>query len=430
MLLAWIEHFQTSAARVSLPGPPCGVPSEAAPGSGAVSTRPLPPGPDSEPDASPGTSATGAGAGDDNPTGANPAGANPATARARTPHGQLRLAGLLHPFPWGPQSPVVHPADLERRLAQPFRIASITSRVPSHEAAHQLSLDWLGPHRVAAWVGTGVEIVAVPGAPPTLLLPQGGTVEWQIEGRFRLLPPGWLLVVCQGGYRLRCGNCSLVAIALEPRRLEVQVLNLAAPLDAGGGWSELVRCPLLCGPSDSPLVGGLVGSMQSLLSLYVRMHSVDPRLVALLQLDQLFERLLATLLVAAASGLEGLNLAEPLSTTVSQADMFAALLARIRAHLAEPIDLGVLESWTQRSRRELQVVFRDRLGCTPMQWLRRERLQQARRRLEHPRPDDTVAAIAAANGYRNAARFSADFRREFDLAPSQLLRQSPKRPRR
>jgi transcriptional regulator GlxA family with amidase domain len=169
--------------------------------------------------------------------------------------------------------------------------------------------------------------------------------------------------------------------------------------------------------------------MESLLSLFVRIRSVDPRLVVLLQLDQLLERLLATLLVAAAAGLEGLALTGDVAASSPFDDAFAALLARIRAHLAEPIDLGVLETWAQRSRRELQVVFRDRLGCTPMQWLRRERLQQARRRLEHPLLDDTVAAIAAACGYRNAARFSADFRREFDLAPSQLLRHSLKKPR-
>ena len=358
-----------------------------------------------------------------------PSGMAPAPAKARTPHGQLRLAGLLHPFPWGHQSAVLDTAGLEHRLAQPFGIGSITSRVPGHAAAHQLSLDWLGPHQVAAWVGTAVDIVAGPHGPPTLLLPQGGTVEWESEGRFRTLPAGWLLVLCRGGYRLRCGNCALVAIALEPRRLEVQVHNLAAPVDAVGGWRELVRCPLLCGPSGPPLVSGLVGAMESLLSLFVRIRSVDPRLVVLLQLDQLLERLLATLLVAAAAGLEGLALTGDVAASSPFDDAFAALLARIRAHLAEPIDLGVLETWAQRSRRELQVVFRDRLGCTPMQWLRRERLQQARRRLEHPLPDDTVAVIAAASGYRNAARFSADFRREFDLAPSQLLRHSPKRPR-
>lgn len=69
------------------------------------------------------------------------------------------------------------------------------------------------------------------------------------------------------------------------------------------------------------------------------------------------------------------------------------------------------------------MVFRERLGCTPVQWLRRERLMQARRRLEHPGPGDTVAAIARASGYASASRFSGDFRRMFGSAPSQVLKQ-------
>jgi AraC-like DNA-binding protein len=362
-------------------------------------------------------------------TGADPTEAPPIPAQGRTKRGQLRLAGLLHPFSWGARAPVLDTAALERQLAQPFGIASITSRLSGHAAAHQLSLDWLGPHRIGAWVGTPVEIRAAPHAPPTLWLPQGGRLEWESDGRFTPLPPGSLLILSSGGYRLRSGNCSLVAIALALHRLELQVLNLAAPADPVEDWRQLVRWPLLCQPAGTPPEGALAAAMASMLILFERVQTVEPRLVALLQLDQLFERLLATLLVAASAGLEGLQLSESGGSTAPQAELFDALLARIRSNLSEPIDLNRLETWAQRSRRELQVVFRDRLGCTPMQWLRRERLQLARRRLEHPHPQDTVASIASASGYPNAARFSADFRREFDLAPSSLLRRAPERPR-
>jgi AraC-like DNA-binding protein len=336
---------------------------------------------------------------------------------------------LVHPFSWGARAAVLDTPALERQLAQPFGIASISARLPAHAAAHQLSLDWLGPHCIAAWVGTPVDIWAAAQAPPTLLLPQGGRVEWERDGCFTPLPPGWLLMLNRGGYRLRCGNGSLVAIALASLRLEVQVLNLAALADPVEDWSQLVRWPLLCGPAGTPPAGALAAAMASWLNLFERVHGVDPRLVLALQLDLLLERLLATLLVAASAGLEGLQLAEAGGAMAPHDQLFEALLARIRSNLAEPIDLNRLESWAQRSRRELQVVFRDRLGCTPMQWLRRERLQLARRRLEHPQPADTVATIASASGYTNAARFSADFRREFDLAPSQLLRRASQRSR-
>jgi transcriptional regulator GlxA family with amidase domain len=99
---------------------------------------------------------------------------------------------------------------------------------------------------------------------------------------------------------------------------------------------------------------------------------------------------------------------------------FETLLARILGHLADPLELATLASWAQCSPRALQVLFRQRLGCTPIQWLRRERLQQAHRLLEGARPGDSVAAIARRCGYRAAAHFSEDFRRQFGRTPSQV----------
>jgi transcriptional regulator GlxA family with amidase domain len=101
---------------------------------------------------------------------------------------------------------------------------------------------------------------------------------------------------------------------------------------------------------------------------------------------------------------------------------FEELLSRIRSHLADPLDLARLEGWAHTSRRSLQVVFQDRLGCTPMQWVRQERLNRALQRLKHPAQHDTVASIASACGYSSPSRFSADFRRQYRFSPSALLR--------
>jgi len=73
------------------------------------------------------------------------------------------------------------------------------------------------------------------------------------------------------------------------------------------------------------------------------------------------------------------------------------------------------------------VVFQDRLGCTPMQWVRQERLNRAMQRLKDPAPHDTVASIASACGYPSPSRFSADFRLRFQCMPSQLLRSARKK---
>jgi transcriptional regulator GlxA family with amidase domain len=162
--------------------------------------------------------------------------------------------------------------------------------------------------------------------------------------------------------------------------------------------------------------------MGNLLELYEHLQETDPRLVGMLELAESLERLLAALLLAAALGLEALDLQPSSSQAAARDAAFAALLMRIRANLAGPLDLAALERYGQKSRRKLQLLFQERLGCTPMQWVRHERLLLARLRLANPRPNDTVASIARASGYASASQFSTDFRREFQSRPSELLR--------
>jgi len=343
--------------------------------------------------------------------------------RARTRSGQLRLAGLLHPFSWGARAPLLNRDDLARQLAAPLGITSIRSPRSREAGAHQLSLNRLGPHWIAAWVGTPVQIVAAQ-PPPTLILPRGGRLEWEHNGSWQRLNPGWLLVMNGGGaYQLRCGECSLVAIGMEATRLEVKIRQLIAPGMDSEHWRRKLRRPLLIEPGS----GGwseLGEGLNRLLGLFEVLEGIEPGLAMRLGLDASLEGLVAVLLLESALGPEAVKLVEAGDASLHAGDAaFEALLARIRANLADPLDLTTLETWAQRSRRELQVVFRDRLGCTPMQWVRHERLRWARRRLEQPEPGDTVASIARASGYSSASHFSTDFRREFQCSPSVVFQQ-------
>ena len=90
---------------------------------------------------------------------------NSPARRARTRSGQLRLAGLLHPFSWGARAPLLNTEGLARLLAAPLGITTIRSPQPGEAGAHQLSLNRLGPHWIAAWVGTPLQIVAAQPPP-------------------------------------------------------------------------------------------------------------------------------------------------------------------------------------------------------------------------------------------------------------------------
>jgi len=283
-----------------------------------------------------------------------------------------------------------------------------------------LSLNRLGPHWIAAWVGTPLQIVAAQ-PPPTLILPRGGQIEWEHNGRWQRLEPGCVLVLNGGGaYQLRSGACSLVVIALEAGRLERRIMELAAPGISAGQQEGTLRQPYLV-KAERGRWSELGEGLNRLLALFEVLEEIDPRLAWRLGLEACLEGLVAMLLLTGAFGQEGVNLRKKSGAMLQRDTRFEELLRRIRAHLAEPLDLARLEAWSQRSRRELQVVFRDRLGCSPMQWVRQERLNRAMQRLDHPAPHDTVAGIARACGYASPSRFSADFRRRFQCTPSQVL---------
>jgi AraC-like DNA-binding protein len=63
-----------------------------------------------------------------------------------------------------------------------------------------------------------------------------------------------------------------------------------------------------------------------------------------------------------------------------------------------------------------------------MQWIRRQRLEQARRALLQPEPDDNVSSIASRCGFSSLSMFSRDFASHFGLRPSELLREARRRP--
>ncbi|MFM9102847.1 MAG: hypothetical protein ACKOPS_16610 [Cyanobium sp.] len=68
---------------------------------------------------------------------------------------------------------------------------------------------------------------------------------------------------------------------------------------------------------------------------------------------------------------------------------FDELIDTIRANLDQPLRLSDLEARSHYSSCALQYAFRERLGCTPRQWIREQRLEQAVAQLEQGGQLDT-----------------------------------------
>lgn len=94
----------------------------------------------------------------------------------------------------------------------------------------------------------------------------------------------------------------------------------------------------------------------------------------------------------------------------------------MRVHASDPITMTDVASAVFISTRGLHAAFTRELGDTPAQYLRRIRLDGARRDLVLAGPESTVASVAHRWGFAHLPRFAEGYRREFGENPSATLR--------
>jgi transcriptional regulator GlxA family with amidase domain len=84
--------------------------------------------------------------------------------------------------------------------------------------------------------------------------------------------------------------------------------------------------------------------------------------------------------------------------------------------LARPLDHAALERISGLSASRLQALFREVTGYPPLEYLRRLRVEEARRLLADRRL--SVKEVAARTGFRDTSHFSKVFRRVDGLSPA------------
>jgi AraC-like DNA-binding protein len=98
-------------------------------------------------------------------------------------------------------------------------------------------------------------------------------------------------------------------------------------------------------------------------------------------------------------------------------------VAIIEAHAHEDLSVADLARRCEVTPRALQYAFRRHLGCTPLAYLRRVRLDLVRQALRDG-SFLTVTDAAASYGFFNAGRFAAEYRQVFAENPRQTLSRS------
>lgn len=110
------------------------------------------------------------------------------------------------------------------------------------------------------------------------------------------------------------------------------------------------------------------------------------------------------------------------SDTVALDDAeLAAALRFIRERAWDPIGVRDVAARTSLSRRSLERRFTQTLGRTPLQEIRRVRMERAKQLLANT--DQPMPQVAQASGFSNAERLSVVFREESGMTPTEYRRQ-------
>lgn len=247
-----------------------------------------------------------------------------------------------------------------------------------------------------------------------------GSTTYQVDGLSLQISPEQPLFFAPGQeYRYSVDHFNGMAFHLDLQRLRATAAGMA-----GLGISERRFSPDL---TTARVPSFHCGHNARLLQLLRRSFSLldDATLESSgylqhLQVDDLIYRTLALLLFPKLGRLLD---EKHQDDSVGRRRILEELLEWIHANLHRPIQLSQLEQRSGYSRRHLQMAFQQRYGCGPIQWIRQQRLEQARQALLHPDPNDTVTAIASRQGYSSLAAFSRDFHAVYGLRPSDLLRE-------
>ncbi|TWT29223.1 Xylose operon regulatory protein [Posidoniimonas corsicana] len=91
-------------------------------------------------------------------------------------------------------------------------------------------------------------------------------------------------------------------------------------------------------------------------------------------------------------------------------------LSYLHDYIADPITVDELARQSEVSRRWLEYAFRDVLGETPYQYLRRQRLLLAKHLLKED-PKQSISRIAQRAGFSSVKQMRVAFQREFGVTP-------------
>jgi AraC-like DNA-binding protein len=278
----------------------------------------------------------------------------------------------------------------------------------------------LGDLTLLATLGSAIHGDVEQKSEAQLVLPYvAGINAFTIEERTYAFRSSCLFIpAARSRIQVHCSICSGVIISFPPETLVPVAHAIGGPgFDALSLRSALERPTILSRRAD-PRRDRLHNLLMETLAYTEQCLTLGASINPMLRLDDLIRRLIVMLLVP---DLLEASQGAPVS---SEPFPHQNLLEWLLGHLHEPISLSDMEQRSSYSRRSLQYAFKQRFGCGPMQWLRKQRLAKAKALLEHPGSSPRLREIAHACGYLSQSSFSRDFLAHYGESPSRLMRRS------
>jgi len=318
-------------------------------------------------------------------------------------------------------SPSADPLQSGRILAKALPIKQVQALGTDGDWWHQDGHLAFGALHLAAWLGSPLLLETQGHEGHCVLLQHEGQAEWRQGNGCHPLHAGEALIGPGHPWSLTTSLSSNSCFLADPHRLlrTARAMGGAHWQPAGPAEGGLHRpLPL---PAHRDLAGrGLMEALSRLLPFISAIAHQGEGLVQSLRLDDQIYRLLAALVFADLRDGE-----EPLPALVDRKRTDACiddLVDFIRLNLHRRLCLSDLEHQSLYSRRALHYAFRARFDCSPMQWVRQQRLARALDRLQNPLQGESVLGVALACGYRSLSQFSVDFQRAYQRKPSEVLR--------
>ena len=96
----------------------------------------------------------------------------------------------------------------------------------------------------------------------------------------------------------------------------------------------------------------------------------------------------------------------------------------LEANAGNPLDMKTVALATGHSLRSIYRSFEKERGYSPSEFLRKVRLENVRRRLLCPAPDDSVTRIAYEFGFAHLGRFAGLYKKAYGESPGDTIKAS------